>query len=187
MRVHLFGATSSSGVANFALRLTADLFEAECGKLGADFVCRNFYVDDGIKSVTTAQQAIQLFKESTSLCGKEGFKLNNLLSTNKEVLTAIPPEYRAKDIQSFNFLNEELSISRTLGVTWCVENDMLRFCIELKDNPLTRRGIISTVASIFDPLGFISPCLLEAKKILQSLCRDGHHWDDPVPDEICIQ
>ncbi|XP_006823753.1 uncharacterized protein LOC102809855 [Saccoglossus kowalevskii] len=64
---------------------------------------------------------------------------------------------------------------------------MLRFRIELKDNPLTRRGILSTVASSFDPLGFISPCLLEGKKILQSLCRDGHHWDDPVPDEICIQ
>ena len=39
----------------------------------------------------------------------------------------------------------------------------------LKDHPLTRR----TVASIYDPLGFLAPLVLKAKKILQEVCQKG--------------
>ncbi|XP_022777858.1 uncharacterized protein LOC111319323 [Stylophora pistillata] len=54
----------------------------------------------------------------------------------------------------------------------------------LKDRPCTRRGILSTISSIFDPLGFAAPILLEGKSILQDLCRKGVDWDDPIPDVI---
>lgn len=38
MTVHLFGATSSPGCANFALKTTADQYEESCGREAADFV-----------------------------------------------------------------------------------------------------------------------------------------------------
>ena len=44
--------------------------------------------------------------------------------------------------------------------------------------------ILSTVSSIYDPLGFAAPTLLEGKKILQELCKGKVDWDDPVPDSI---
>ena len=68
MTVHLFGATSSPGCANLALKQTADMFEDECGKEAADFVRRNFYVDDGLKSVSTVQEAKELIKNTRALC-----------------------------------------------------------------------------------------------------------------------
>ena len=54
---------------------------------------------------------------------------------------------------------------------------------QIKDKPNTRRGILSTVSSVYDPLGFIAPFILISKHILQDLSREEHlGWDDEVPD-----
>lgn len=62
-----------------------------------------------------------------------------------------------------------MPIERALGVQWCVENDEFQLRVTLKDEPLTRRGILSTIASVFDPLGFIFPFVLVRKQILQQV------------------
>ena len=64
-----------------------------------------------------------------------------------------------------------------------MKEDRLCFPISLKDTPLTRRGILATLSSIFDPLGIISPFLLKGKKILQDVVCDGKSWDDPLSEE----
>ena len=77
---------------------------------------------------------------------------------------------------------DELPIERTLGVQWCVDSDTFRFCITIKDKPLTRRGILSIV-SIYDPLGFAAPFTLKAKKLLQDLWKDEKlGWDNELPE-----
>ena len=75
-------------------------------------------------------------------------------------------------------------MEKELGVQWCIRSDTIEFRLTLKDRPCTRIGILSTISSIFDPLGFVAPILLEGKSILQDLCRDGVGWDDPIPDVI---
>ncbi len=77
-----------------------------------------------------------------------------------------------------------LPVERTLGIQWNVESDTLGFRITLKDQPLTRRGMLSTIASIYDPLGLISPITLVGKRILQDMCKQGVGWDDPLPDDL---
>ena len=67
MTVHLFGATSSPGCANFALKRTADDFKELFGSEAAPFVKEDFYVDDGLKSVPSAIQASALIKSTKSL------------------------------------------------------------------------------------------------------------------------
>ena len=61
---------------------------------------------------------------------------------------------------------------------------LLKFKIVIKDRPLTRRGILSTVSSIYDPLGILSPVVLSAKKILRNLCRRALGWDDVIPESV---
>ena len=60
MKVHLFGAVSSPGCANFGLKRAADDGEFEFGEAAANFVCNNFYVDDGLISVFSVREAIDL-------------------------------------------------------------------------------------------------------------------------------
>ena len=183
MTVHLFGATSSPGCANFALKTTADHFEDVCGKEAAEFVRKDFYVDDGLKSVATNEQAINLIKNTKSLCQRGGFRLHKFTSNSQIVISSIPPEDRATKTKHPSLLNDT-AIERALGVHWCIESDTLQFRIELKDKPLSRRGILSTVSSVYDPLGLVAPFILLGKRILQELCREGVDWDDDIPDNI---
>ena len=80
MTVHLFGAVSSPGCANFALKTTADDFEEKCGNDAVDFVRHDFYVDDGLKSVPSVEQAIDLIENIKNFCKKGGFNLHKFIS-----------------------------------------------------------------------------------------------------------
>jgi hypothetical protein len=57
----------------------------------------------------------------------------------------------------------------------------------VEDKPLTKRGVLSFVSSLFDPLGFVSPFVLSAKMILQELCRMKVGWDDNLPEKELTQ
>lgn len=58
------------------------------------------------------------------------------------------------------------------------------------EKPVTHRGILSTVNSIYDFLGFIAPVTIQGKAILRVLTQDSGDWDSPLPQEIkemCIK
>ena len=185
MKVHLFGAASSPGCANFGLKNIANENESEFGKEAADFVRQNFYVDDGLKSVETAQDAIALVDNARKMCAKAGLRLHKFVSNNHEVTESIPKSERAKNVKGQDLSFEDLPVERALGIEWSIESDDFQFRLVLKDRPLTRRGVLSTVASHFDPIGFLAPYVLVGKQILQEMCRDGADWDDPLPEPLC--
>ena len=72
MTRHLFGAVSSPGCANFALRKIATEVEADFGMDVVNFIKRDFYVDDGLKSVSTPQEAVSLINRSITLLKGNG-------------------------------------------------------------------------------------------------------------------
>lgn len=53
--------------------------------------------------------------------------------------------------------------------------------------PVTRRGIVSVVYSLYDPLGFIAPYIMKAKLILQMLSRKKIGWDEPLEENDNVQ
>lgn len=187
MTVHLFGATSSPACANYALKATATKYKETYGKEAADFVKDDFYVDDGLKSVRTAEDAFALIDSSRKLCKEGGFNLHKFACNEKSVIVQIPEDIRAKDVQDIDLKFEPLPIERTLGIEWCLESDTFRFRISLTDKPATRRGILSSVSSIYDPLGLVAPFLLGGRKILQEICRDGNGWDDPISENLLLR
>ena len=183
MTVHPFGAVSSPSCSNYALRKTASENEAEVGTAAAETMRRNFYVDDCLKSVSTKAEAKDLISSLRQACGKGGFRLTKFICNERDVLETVPEEERSKDVKTLDLNYDDLPIERALGVHWCVESDTFGFRILVKDKPLTRRGILSIVSSIYDPLGFAAPFTLIAKKLLQDLCREERlGWDDQLPD-----
>ncbi|KAK3752634.1 hypothetical protein QZH41_000498 [Actinostola sp. cb2023] len=166
MTVHLFGAASSPDCSNFALKTTADDNEEYIGSTPAEFLRKDFCVDDGLKSVPSVDEATELINGIKEMCKLGGFNLHKFTSNKKEVIEQIPVEDRAEEIKHLDLDHDALPMERALGVQWCIEADTFEFRITLKDLPCTRRGILSTISSIFDPLGFVAPLLLDGKKIL---------------------
>ena len=81
---------------------------------------------------------------------------------------------------------DSLSVKRALGMQWNVETDVFFYNINIKEKPATRRGMLSTISSIYDPLGLISPFVLRAKMILKQLCSEKLGWDEEIPEEDYI-
>lgn len=90
MCVHLFGAASSPGCANFGMKQMASDNETEFGTDVANFVRHNFYVDDGLKSLSTISDAVTLIQKRKEMCQKSGLRLHKFLSNSKDVLKDIP-------------------------------------------------------------------------------------------------
>ncbi|KAL3970370.1 KRAB domain-containing zinc finger protein [Sarotherodon galilaeus] len=152
MKVHLFGAASSPGCANFGLKHLATEGQDRFNQSTVKFIRRNFYVDDGLVSVRSDVEAIELIKEARELCSAGKLRLHKFISNRKKVLESIPKEECADSVKELDIDLGEPLLERALGVQWCVSSDDFQFRVTVKKHPMTRRGVLSTVASIFDPL-----------------------------------
>ena len=184
MCVHIFGGTSSPGCSNFALKQAAKDGEENYGTAAKETLERNFYVDDLLKSVEDENTAVILVKDVTAMCKDGGFTLTKFISNNEVVLKSIDDNRRRKGVKDHDLSIGEKPMDQALGVHWNVEGDYLVFKITLKERPSTRRGLLSNLSSIYDPLGLAAPFLLKGKRILQTLCSNDIGWDDDIPFEI---
>ncbi|KAK3702243.1 hypothetical protein QZH41_016771 [Actinostola sp. cb2023] len=148
MKVHLFGAAASPGCANFGFKRAADDGQEEFGADAANFIKRDFYVDDGLKSVQTSQEAIELIDNCKAICAKAGLRLQKISSNSPEVIQAVPVEDRAKSLQEIDFMNDPLPIERTLGIMWCIETDCFQFRIVVQDTLVTGTQISSNLCGL---------------------------------------
>lgn len=128
------------------------------------------------------RKAVQLVEDLTKICKDKGFRLAKWLSNSKEVLQCVPQVDRAKSLDFID--SDNLPSERVLGLLWSSQSDTFGFQIDLKEHPCTRRGILSTVSTIYDPLGFLAPAILPAKRILQNLCKLQLDWDEPIPPDF---
>ena len=71
-------------------------------------------------------------------------------------------------------LTVSLPIEGALEIFWDAENDVIRFKVDLKDQPMTRRDMLSVISPIYDPLGLACPFLLQGRRLHQGLCQVMH-------------
>ncbi|KAJ8404510.1 hypothetical protein AAFF_G00337770 [Aldrovandia affinis] len=183
MMVHLFGATSSPSIASYALKRTAEDHKDIASPEAVQTVLNNFYVDDCLKSVPTEDDAMTLAKDLRTLCASGGFTLTKWTSHNRKVLMSIPEEQRAKETKNLDLSSEALPVERALGIQWDTETDAFTYSIKLPDKPMTRRGILAVVNSIYDPLGLLAPVILPAKLLLKDLCKEQSGWDEDISEK----
>ncbi|KAI2653736.1 POTE ankyrin domain family member J [Labeo rohita] len=100
-------------------------------------------------------------------------RLHKFILNNRKVIESIPVSERASRVQDVELGSDELPVQTVLGVKWSVNSDTFSFKAALDEKPAVRRGILSTVASVFDPLGFLAPFLLLGKKRIEL-----HHFSD---------
>lgn len=130
------------------------------------------------QSVDTKAEAIQLVKEARDLCNTGRLRLHKFITNSKKVTQYIPPLELWQSATDFDLALGEPKVERVLGIQWCIASDEFNFRVLVKEKPFTRRGVLSTVASIFDPLGFIAPFILVGKRIIlhwEAWLRDLHN------------
>ena len=46
------------------------------------------------------------------------------------------------------------------------------------ENVVTKRELLKRIASVFDPVGILSPAVVPLKILFQKMCKKGSSWDD---------
>lgn len=179
MAVHPFGATSSPFCASLALKKAADFAGEPAGSTVRETIEHSFYVDDCLTSVSTTAEASELVKGLLRVVGLVGFRLTKWASNEQQALQGLPSSEISGKIVDLTM--EGTSTERTLGLEWDVCEDAFHFPVSLPSRPATRRGILSSASSLYDPLGLVAPMLLPAKLLLQDLCRRRLDWDNEIP------
>ena len=103
------------------------------------------------------------------------------------------PELQMKLSDDCSKLDNETSL---FGIIWNKSEDIFKPCIgHLNIDAKTRRQILSSLNSNYDPLGIYLPTLNRCKMFLHKIINDGHsEWDKPLDSNllrewrnICIQ
>ena len=151
--------------------------------LAAETVMKSTYMDDSINSVETVREGIQLYKELDSLWGIAGMKARKWISNSSEVVEVTPKADRATELK---ITEGQEPVVKTLGVSWNSTSDTLNISTAEESTELlpTKRNVLKKVATVFDPLGLVSPFVIRAKILLQETWAQGYDWDDVICDEV---
>ena len=136
----------------------------------------SLYVDDLLSGSDTEQGAVEMFQEAHSILRAAGMELSKC-SSNSSVFVEkfqkgqqhVPPE----------------NVMKVLGVTWCREDDVFSFTGDEQPAGIvpTKRVVLSMLARIYDPVGFLTPFTVVVKCLFQELWGLQLEWDDELPPE----
>ncbi|VDI13730.1 Hypothetical predicted protein [Mytilus galloprovincialis] len=162
------GNSPSPAVATLGLRKAAQASEQEFGSHVTSFVTRDFYVDDGLTSCPTKEEAVKLMKDTQQALAKYGnLRLHKFASNCAEVMSAFHASDLASNLKDLDLECDSKPLQRSLGLSWDVNTDNFLFQLSSENKPITRRGILSTINSLYDPLGFLAPVIIQGKLLLK--------------------
>lgn len=177
-----YGTTAASFLAIRCLHQIASECEKDHPNI-ANIIRNDMYVDDLLTSVNTREEAKYVCENISSILLRRGFELRKWKSNDKSVISGLSNDETANEIDfSINKENE----SKILGLSWHCERDILKYKISNFNSPsiITKRTILSRIATIFDPLGLLSPSIIIAKMLLQKMWSEKLTWDQPLPPHI---
>jgi len=183
LKVHVFGAKSSPSCANFALRSVPRFVSVT--ETVSDTIHGAFYVDDLMKSVRSEDRAVDLLSDVRDALAVCGFNLTGLISNSRSVLGCFPQDCLSKSLKDVNLISDSLPYESALGVVWDVNRDTLSFRVNLPKLEFTKRAILSTIFSIYDPFFITCPVVVTGKRIFQQACFMKLSWDEQLPEKLC--
>lgn len=183
MRVHVFGNSPSPAVAIYGLRRAIAEGAQKYGPDTVKFVERHFYVDDGLVSLPSEAEAIDLLRRTQASLAESNLRLHKFVSNSPAVIGAFPPEDCVPVIKDLDLSGEAEPMQRSLGLLWEIRSDTFTFSASTVVKPFTRRGVLSTVNSVFDPLGLLAPVTIQGRALLRELTSELSDWDTPLPED----
>ncbi|GFS51090.1 integrase catalytic domain-containing protein, partial [Nephila pilipes] len=146
--------------------------------IAASMIDKHLYMDDFLASTETETHITMLYHEITDLMtlmklpmekwATNSLKLKDVIQTNKEF---------------------HKSTTAVLGIDWDTNDDTLgnafkkSFCVA-GGKPLTKRWLLRSIASCYDPLGLFSPFTIIGKILFQDTWILGIKWDELLPTNL---
>jgi len=141
----------------------------------------DMYVDDLVTGGDNLEQLSELKDKVIILFKKGGFTLHKWHSSEPKLETI------SCDNNDLNFAKQQLGTKanecKILGLAWNKTKDVYSIEIPEFNEKLTKRNILQGLASVYDPMGFISPVMLKGKIVYRNLCDSKIPWDTVIPPE----
>ncbi|XP_018495923.1 uncharacterized protein LOC108864536 [Galendromus occidentalis] len=177
----IWGATSSGFLLAATVREHLKRNPPLCQELG------NFlYADDFLQSFKNDQEAIAFTDDMRKTLGTAGMTLAKW-KTNSNAVTS---HLLNTGVDSATFDRGNSDVLKVLGLLWEPSTDVFRLATSnLRKNfdlrtSLSKRAVLSTVASLYDPLGWLMPFTIRGKIIVQRMWTANTEWSQTVSDEI---
>lgn len=177
-----FGTAAAPFLAVRTLNQLAD-DEAHDYPEAATVIKESFYMDDLMTGDDDVPKVKKLCHDIKEVLRRGGFTMQKWSSNSEEVLQFI--QEGEKNMK--NELEIKLDkIIKILGLTWDRKEDKFKIKVNLPEMkyPVTKRTILSDVARLFDPFGWLSPVVIIAKIMIQKLWLCNLGWDNELPPEL---
>ena len=128
----------------------------------------NTYVDNLMVDGAEFQDMQKFKTEATEILESEKFPLHKW-------------ESNISSLESANMPNP----GKILGHVWNKTEDTLKIQVQQDDDEkLTKRAILSRLGRVYDPLGIISPTMVEGKRVYRNSCEEGKSWNADVSPSL---
>lgn len=134
-------------------------------------------------SLQSEAEAIDLLQQTQASLAESNLRLHKFVSNSPAVTGAFPPEDCVPVIKDLDLSGETAPMQRSLGLLWEIRKDTFTFSASTIIKPFTRRGVFSTVNSVFDPMGMLAPVTIQGRALLRELTLELTDWDKPLPED----
>ncbi|XP_014216260.1 uncharacterized protein LOC106645024 [Copidosoma floridanum] len=138
------------------------------------------YVDDLFTGADTVEEALRRRDQLIVLLGTAGMALSKWAANKPQLLSGLI----STSTGVVNVKADEVISS--LGLKWLPQENKFMFSVTETHSPceVTKRLILSDIARLFDPLGWLAPMIVVAKIIMQDLWIDKVDWDAPTTQSL---
>jgi len=152
--------------------------------LAAEILRRDTYVDDILSGVENISEAKEKISQLIDTLTAGGFTLKKWIANDSTLISNIP----LNDQETLpTFSVKDKAMHHTLGLLWERQYDQFVFSTSSLSNindRVTKRSVLSFIARMFDPLGWIAPIIITAKIFMQELWAIRLDWDEELPGEL---
>ena len=180
----LFGLSPSPFLLNGVIQQHLESWQTRLPE-SAKEALRSLYVDDFISGEPTVSKAKQLKRETTEIFADAKFELHKWHSNEPELETECENYEPTFAKQQLDYTPS--GKSKLLGLPWDKTEDTLSLTFPTFPAEITKRGILANLAQVYDPLGVVSPVMLDGKRIYREACNQKIAWDAPLPEAIALQ
>jgi Pao retrotransposon peptidase/Family of unknown function (DUF5641)/Protein of unknown function (DUF1759)/Putative peptidase (DUF1758)/Integrase core domain/Integrase zinc binding domain/Reverse transcriptase (RNA-dependent DNA polymerase) len=184
-----YGCNFSPFIATRVLKEIANKYQNKF-PLASNAISNQTYMDDILSGANSEQELFSLYTELNTILKAHGFHLHKWSSNSSKVIEKILQSDPVNDLTSKNpvDLNLNSEPSKVLGLHWNPKSDKL--CVSVPTSyptiPVTKRKILSTIASCYDPTGLVNPVVLKGKILMQLLWTSKIGWDTDISETAIL-